>query len=585
MSRNYKKNILNKHKFNIINHHFEFNELQPDITHYEDYKTALFAVNKVLDIKVPAKRLDKYILYKFAMECSVALSNPLINLVINSEKSFLNLRKIQDNKTYADAILKKEKKCDLNRVNNFKILYKKFKNEQTEETFREVESLIEEYFTFPEEDKSEIFDFNINLSSIDFSYYNKDYQRTAEYIHNTWKKLAKQTAKTSYSSLIPLPKPFIVPGGRFREIYYWDSFYTIIGLLISKLDYMAKNMVDNFLYLVEYLGFIPNSNRVYHLSRSQPPYLAEMIETIRPKCSKKWLKRAFNLAKKEYFYYWMNPQTNYLEGYGLNRYFDPVNQARPESYGSDNVNSFIGYDYYSHERSECESGWDFTRRFHDRAHDFIPVDLNCLLYRYEKLFEKWSLLFGNFDEAKYWKNKAIQRKSNINKYLWNESEGLYFDYDLIKQKHSDFKSSAGFMPLKMKVAGKLQAEKVRKNIVEKFETDNGVVSSYGIYEQSSYCKEPSEYQWDSPNGWAPIQFITVYGLLNYGYEEDAKRIAKKWLDFNTRIFLTTGSMFEKYNVIQGSAKAETSYPQQTGFGWTNGVYLDFLSNFIDKADK
>lgn len=581
MGRKYLKSISSIKKYCITKQPFEFHQLQFVAPSYEDYKLALFAVDEVLKIKTPVKHLDKYILYKFGLTTSPTLGNPLINLLINSDGNIMDMRKIKDNKTYADVILRKEKKFEINRDTRFKEFYKDFLMEKSEENLRKIENLIEEYFVYPEDDVEERTPYEIDLPEINFDKFNKDYSRVAEHIHETWKTLTRQTARTTESSLIPLPKPYVVPGGRFREVYYWDSFYTIKGLLVSNLHFLAKNLVDNFLYLVENFGFVPNSNRLYHLSRSQPPYLAEMIEEIRPFYSKKWLNRAFELAKTEYHNYWMNPETNYLEGYGLNRYYDPVNHPRLESYGYDNLNSFIGYDYYTHERTECESGWDFTRRFDDRCHDFLPIDLNCLLYRYEKLFEKWAGLFGDFDEAYYWKEKALHRKININKYLWNEKEGLYLDYDLVKQKHSKFKSSAGFMSLRMGVAGKRQAKRVRFNIVKHFETDNGIVSSTDDYDESMYCKEPSEYQWDSPNGWAPIQFITVYGLVNYGYLEDAKRIAKKWVDLNTRIFLQTNNMFEKYNVIEGTAMAHTNYPQQTGFGWTNGVYLDFLNNFID----
>jgi len=304
-----------------------------------------------------------------------------------------------------------------------------------------------------------------------------------------------------------------------------------------------------------------------------------MVEEVRPddlsiKENKEWLEEAYKIIIHEYKNNWMNPGTHYVSTIGLNRYYDAISKKRPESWGNDNVDTHNTPLFYQNERAECESGWDFSNRFDQKALNYIPVDLNSLLYQYEMLFEKWALLLSKDDEAKYWKEQASKRKILIDKYLWNQEDGMYYDYNFKNGVQSSYKSLAAVYPLWVGLASEDQARSVKTNIVDLFEFDGGVVTSLD--------KSHQKLQWNYPNGWPPLQWITVDSLNKYGYTADAKRIADKWIDLNLKYFDSTGKFLEKYNVVDLTINTTGSYPNQDGFGWTNGVYLKILDTFYKK---
>lgn len=408
------------------------------------------------------------------------------------------------------------------------------------------------------------------------------------HIRKLWPLLTRQPDTIRGSSLIPLPYPYIVPGGRFREIYYWDSYFSMLGLQQSGKDELIANMIDNFSYLIHQYGFIPNGNRTYYLSRSQPPFYSLMVKLLAEQRGDKIWIQYLPFLEKEYRF-WMNGEdslTKKRNAYQrvvrvapkkiLNRYWDDRPFPRPESYKEDvqlSLNSRRDpQDLFRDLRAACESGWDFSSRWLkekdqlESIHttDIIPVDLNCLLFHQEQTL---SLAYGLKKEkskAKYYKTLAKKRKAAILKYCWSKRENFFMDYDFKVREQTSVKSLASAYPLFFKVCTLRKARRVKKVLFENFLMQGGMVTTL----------EETHQQWDSPNGWAPLQWIVVKGLLNCGFTKEAAIISSRWLHLNEIIFKRTGKMLEKYQVVDPDAKAGGGeYPLQDGFGWTNGVYL------------
>jgi alpha,alpha-trehalase len=418
-----------------------------------------------------------------------------------------------------------------------------------------------------------------------------------EHLEQLWDLLTRK-ADTPHknSSLLALPYPYIIPGGRFREIYYWDSYFTMQGLAASNRYDLIENMVNNFQYLIDHYGHIPNGNRNYYLGRSQPPYFAMMVEILQKEKGDSMFLKYLPALEKEYKF-WMHgtdrlkTQNVYRrvvkmpDGSILNRHWDDVNAPRQESYAEDVATNkkYTGKDgkAYVNLRACAESGWDFCSRwFRDSVHlnsiettDIVPVDLNSLLYAYEIILSKANKAKGLTERAKMYQQKANKRKAAVLKYCWNSKLKYFFDYDIIEKHTTNRWSIAGDMPLFTQLSDTAKAEMVMQNIEEKFVKDGGVTST--LYHTGE--------QWDAPNGWPPLQFLCVKGLLNYNYNDLAKSIAERWMKLNEKVFNSTGKMLEKYNVED--LKLESGggeYPTQDGFGWTNGVYLAFDKLFRGK---
>lgn len=389
----------------------------------------------------------------------------------------------------------------------------------------------------------------------------KDLNSVLKYIEDYWPKLIREH-KQDLRSLIGLPNPYIVPadGDVFQEQYYWDS-YPIVRALINHPKYskLAIGMVDNLLYLVKRFGMVPNGSRYYFLSRSQPPVLSSMVFLIYEKTNdKKWLANAIKLVEDEYQNVWMGQihLKNYRHVYkGLSRYYD-INA----------VNSL----------AEIESGWDMTSRFMGKCLDILPVDLNCLLYQYEVDLEKAYEILGISSKAQKYKEAKEKRVRSINNLMWSEHEGYFFDYDWVKKKRIHLITVAGVFPLSMGIATKKQSACVLKIVEKTLQKKYGVVQSVKFVEN---------FQWDYPNGWAPMQLRVVEGLLNYGYDHLALRVIAKWLSCNVKIFRETGCLWEKYDVVSGRVGVPDRYPTQPGFGWTNAVFLIFLDLVGDLTEQ
>lgn len=415
-----------------------------------------------------------------------------------------------------------------------------------------------------------------------------------KHLEELWPTLTRKADVTEkYSSLLPLPEAYVVPGGRFREIYYWDSYFTMQGFAVSNRYDLIENMLDNFKYLIDRYGHIPNGNRTYYLSRSQPPYFALMVDLLHEKMGDRVYKKYLPAMQKEYAW-WMEGEKKVKnseahrrvvkleDGTVLNRYFDDKKAPREESYLQDvqSGSKYEGKDQmaYTNLRAGAESGWDFSSRwFADTMHlttiettNILPVDLNCLLYAYENILSKAAKSQHLQSQEKLYQKKALKRKAAILTYFWNNTEHYFFDYQFKNKSTTNKWSLAGVLPLFTGIAATEQAGYVKDHIEQKFLKDGGLVTT--IYHTGQ--------QWDAPNGWAPLQFVAVKGLLNYHCDTLAKSIAERWMSVNENVYANTGKMLEKYNVEDiHLASGGGEYPTQDGFGWSNGVYLKFYEMF------
>jgi len=418
-----------------------------------------------------------------------------------------------------------------------------------------------------------------------------------KHINELWKVLKRTPdRKVAGGSLLPLPYSYIVPGGRFREIYYWDSYFTMLGLQQSGEWEIIENMIRNFSYLIQTFGHIPNGNRSYYLSRSQPPYFSLMINLLAEKKGQTVYKSYLNSLEKEYDY-WMDktPGTKHVvilpDGSVLNRYFDQDSVPRQESYREDyklatirsqrsgkEQQDSIYYGMCRNLRSGAESGWDFSSRwFADGKNistiqtiNILPVDLNGLLFQLEMTLAHAYKVTGNSSLYHTFLQKAGARKSAINTYCWNEKEKWYVDYNFALQQHSTELTAAGISPLFFNLATEKQALNAEETLLRLFLKDGGIVTSL----------KNTGQQWDAPNGWAPLQWIAIKGLINYDRQNSAQKIAKRWIRLNEDVYTRTGKLMEKYNVENTTLDAGGGeYSGQDGFGWTNGVLLKLISMY------
>lgn len=389
----------------------------------------------------------------------------------------------------------------------------------------------------------------------------KDLQRVLAHIEVYWPKLIRANKKDK-GSLIGLPNPYIVPSDSavFQEQYYWDS-YPLVRALIDhpKYSHLAVGMVENLLHLVSRFGIVPNASRFYFLSRSQPPLLSSMVFIVYEKTKDLgWFRKAIKVVEREYRDVWMG-QTHLanfrLVWHGLSRYYD--------------INAIDSL-------AEAESGWDMTSRFDGRCLDFLPVDLNCLLYLYEKDFEKAYEILGDMKTSRKYKVAAKKRAETINELMWNNKVGYFFDFDFMHRRPSHLITVAGIYPMNVGIATKEQAERMVKVIETVLQKKYGVAQSVRFVENK---------QWDWPNGWAPLQLRVAEGLMRYGYNHLAMRIIKKWLHLNVEIFKETSLLWEKYDIVHGRIGLPDRYPTPHGFAWTNACFLILsrILNFLEEV--
>lgn len=419
-----------------------------------------------------------------------------------------------------------------------------------------------------------------------------------EHVSWLWPQLTRQTHKDS-GSLFALPYRYIVPGGRFEEQFYWDTYFIMLGLAADKEWDLMHGMMRNYIFMADKFGHIPTANRTYFTSRSQPPFFAMMVRLMTQKRSavRVYVESLPTLVNE--YRFWMKGRKDVKrtqrrtsrrvvkmpDGTYLNRYYDNKSTPRPESHREDvetaeTSDSALSSRVFQDLRAAAESGWDFSSRwFADygdirtiHTTDFVPIDLNCLLYILElTIADGYKKLLQPL-KAKQYRHKAAKRAEAIREYLWDDEQGWFMDYDIKSQKRTSSATLAGVFALYASLATEKQAAHVAKRLEQDFLKAGGLVTTFVENGQ----------QWDRPNGWAPLQWVAVIGLRNYGYDELAEKVRENWMKTVEAVYDTHEKMIEKYDVVEpGKLGGGGEYPLQDGFGWTNGVYAAFADRLDD----
>lgn len=395
-----------------------------------------------------------------------------------------------------------------------------------------------------------------------------DVAEAREYISGYWEKITCYHPKDT-DNLIGLPKPYLVPSCAeghefdFLELYYWDSYFMIQGVLDEEHRGLNLGILENLVALFERFRIIPNASKLYLTSRSHPLFLSSLIWDLYTTYNLdiKWLGKMLKVAEEEYQIVWMGERKpNARQVYqGLSRYYD--------------FN-------YLHDIAETESGWDMTTRFNRKALNYVPVDLNALLYKYETDFARYYRLIEDTRSAAAWDVLSEHRKKTMNKLMWSSLKGLYYDYNYTKEKRGSVSSLATYFPMWAGMVDEKQAEQLVKAL-RRFENKGGLATT-DTQSLNQFVPGAMPTQWAYPNGWAPLHFIVIQGLERYGYHEDAKRIARKWLKNNLDWFNNHNVFLEKYNVVNpDKPPVKGVYPSQTGFGWTNAIFERLCKEYID----
>jgi alpha,alpha-trehalase len=418
------------------------------------------------------------------------------------------------------------------------------------------------------------------------------------HVDRLWNALTRQPKDSAGAdSQLPLATRYVVPGGRFRELYYWDSYFTMLGLQTSGRHDLVADMVENFAHLLDRYGHIPNGSRSYYLSRSQPPFFAAMVELQAEHDAGALVKRLPQLERE--YQFWMAGAEQLAPGAAhrrvvrledgslLNRYWDDLAIPRDEAYLEDietarNSNR-PAEEVYRDLRAAAESGWDFSSRwFADgkslgtiRTTDIAPVDLNSLLYKLERTIARACKLARRPDCEKKMQSNALARQKTVLTLMWDDKTGAFFDYDWRNKQRMQRLTAATAYPLFADLVNDQRAARIASVIRQSLLMSHGLAST----------TEDTGEQWDAPNGWAPLQWIAIDGLRRHGQPELAAQIAAAWVKENARVYCHTGKLVEKYNVRDAGEGAGGEYPVQDGFGWTNAVLIRLLAIYPDLARK
>ena len=418
------------------------------------------------------------------------------------------------------------------------------------------------------------------------------------------KQLPQTAGPLLEQGLLYLPQPYVVPGGRFNEMYGWDSYFIQVGLLRDGEVALAKDLADNFLYEIRYYGKILNANRSYYLTRSQPPFLTEMVLSIyRRTQDRDWLAQA--LPEIENYYRFWTAEPHLTPETGLSRYYDSGAGPAPEVVSAerdqkgrthyDLVQDYYrthpvpDYDlsqyydqktgrltplFYTGDRSMRESGFDPSNRFGPFSVDIIhynPVCLNSLLYMMERDTAEIMDILGHKPDASAWRGRANDRKNKVNRLMWDPGDGLYYDYNFVTKKVRHYPFLTTFYPLWAGIATPEQAQRIEANL-RRFEQPGGLQTSTTI----------TANQWDAPFGWAPLEMIAVEGLRRYGFDRDADRITRRFLSLVLQQFLERHTIVEKYDVVHRTTDVSSRIgfgyrSNEVGFGWTNAAFVELYA--------
>jgi alpha,alpha-trehalase len=420
------------------------------------------------------------------------------------------------------------------------------------------------------------------------------------HIDALWSGLTRTSPSAPrWSSLLPLPQPYVVPGGRFREIYYWDSYFTMLGLRESRRADLIEGMVKDFAHLIDTYGHVPNGTRTYYLSRSQPPFFFAMVGLLADdpeRGASAAYARYLPQLKREYAF-WMAGAEGLNAGQShrravalpdgaiLNRYWDDRDTPRDESYREDTelarASGRPAAELYRDIRAAAESGWDFSSRWFAEAYtmativttDTVPVDLNSLLFGLENAIAAGCEHAGDAAGASDFRRRAAARRAALDRYLWDGAAGVYFDYRIAERALIRRLSAATLYPLFLGCASPQQAQGVAAAVRASLLKSGGLVTTPLATGQ----------QWDAPNGWAPLHWIGVAGFNRYGEGALAEAIAHRWLRNVRRVYAESAKLVEKYDVLTERGGGGGEYPLQDGFGWTNGVALKLMALYPGAA--
>ncbi|MBW6528376.1 trehalase [Sphingomonas sp. RHCKR7] len=402
----------------------------------------------------------------------------------------------------------------------------------------------------------------------------------AEHIRALWPQLTRPPlTPPPGSSALALPRRYVVPGGRFREMYYWDSYFTMLGLEADGQHALTRDMVENFVSLIQRYGHVPNGTRTYYVSRSQPPFLYLMMDLVRDAdraTQARWLDAL--LAEHRF---WVGQRTATMpDGARLQHYGDGKSTPRDESYREDVATGQGDARVYQDLRAGAESGWDYSSRWFADGRTLatidtttiVPADLNSLLYGMERAIAARCRALARPCAATF-ERAAATRRQAIERWLWSERDGRYGDYDLAAARLRDGVTAATAYPLFTGVASRSRGARVAATIERDLLAANGLRTTAVATGQ----------QWDRPNGWAPLQWVTVEGLRRYRAEALARRIGTRFLATVEREYRASGKLLEKYDVEESRAGGGGEYPTQDGFGWTNGVTRALQQRYGQRA--
>nr|AII81931.1 trehalase [Blattella germanica] len=433
-----------------------------------------------------------------------------------------------------------------------------------------------------------------------------NYRRWVLDLNEIWKNLTRRMQDSikehpERHSIIYVPNPFVIPGGRFKEFYYWDTYWIVQGLLLCDMTETTRGIIENFLSVVATYGHIPNGGRVYYIQRSQPPMLTPMVDSYYERTKNlTFIKNNIDLLEKE-FDFWLKERLTTVEKdgkqYTLARYYAPSEGPRPESFSEDcrHAESIPNEEektqFYINIKSAAESGWDFSSRWfiyqgtnggnltHINTQNIIPVDLNAFIYWNAVLLAKFNTLLGNTMIAQDYMSVAEEIKAGVAAVLWNEEWGTWLDYDMINNKPREYFYPSNLAPLWTYCYDLNNVSYYAKRSVE-YISNESIRNYLGGIPASL---ELSNEQWDFPNAWPPLQSIAIQGLA-YTNDEVAKNLAfelaNNWVKSNYKGFEDSKAMFEKYDAQHpGKYGGGGEYVVQSGFGWTNGVILEFLNTY------
>lgn len=515
-------------------------------------------------------------------------------------------RLYDDCKTFVDLKIKYDIKTTIMNFEEF------MRDSDDNPSVDELKNFVDKHFEEDNEfEDADLIDFNPTPSFIEHIS-DPDVKEFATRLVGIWPTLARKVKKEvedaqDLYSIIPVPKPFIIPGGRFREIYYWDSYWIIDGLLVCGMNVTARNMLDNFVAIVKKYGLIPNGSRVYYLQRSQPPLFVPMVynyflhthDII-------WVDQNIQYLEEE-LNYWIEKKTITVvkddEEHVLARFGADSIGPRPESYREDIITASYFHDdaqrrqqVYNDLKAGAESGWDFSSRWlFDEKGDIkanltfiqtrrvIPCDLNSYLYMSFRALAQLYFIIGNPKRSIHWNGKATDWKRSIDKILFNETDNMWYDYDIQLGRHRKKFYPSNLAPLWCKAFDPVNGLNLGKSAVD-YLLNNEIHEYHGGIPTSFISNGE---QWDYPNAWAPLQSIVVEGLENTGSliaSKEAKRLAERWVNGNMKGFNKHEAMFEKYDSQTfGAFGGGGEYEVQSGFGWTNGVALRFIKTYFSTA--